>query len=154
VNPPRRTAFVALVAVLGIVLAAAITYGTSQLVRQHIGLASEPITAGRTLQAHVITIHVRVTPHAAPAPHSTSAKAPAPATTSEPAPAPARGSEAAPPATSTSSGSSSGTAAGETSAPAGGSSATGSSGGEKRQSTPAGSEGSGEGADKRPHPDD
>ena len=49
-SPNRRTALVVLVAVLGIVLAAAITYATSQLVRQHIGLASEPITAGRTLR--------------------------------------------------------------------------------------------------------
>jgi hypothetical protein len=45
----RRTALVLLAAVLGIALAAAITWGTSQLVRQRIGLASEPLTAGRQL---------------------------------------------------------------------------------------------------------
>ncbi|MHB8242963.1 MAG: hypothetical protein ACYDHN_13360 [Solirubrobacteraceae bacterium] len=47
----RRTALVALFAVLGIVLAAAVTWGTSQLVRQRIGLASEPLTAGSRLLA-------------------------------------------------------------------------------------------------------
>lgn len=45
----RRTLLVVLAAVLGIVLAAAVTWGTSQLVRQHIGLASEPLTAGHRL---------------------------------------------------------------------------------------------------------
>jgi hypothetical protein len=45
----RRTALISLLAVLGIALAAAITWGTSQLVRQRIGLASEPLTAGRRL---------------------------------------------------------------------------------------------------------
>lgn len=45
----RRTVLVVTVAVLGIALAAAITWGTSQLVRQRIGLASEPLTAGRGL---------------------------------------------------------------------------------------------------------
>lgn len=45
----RRTVLVVLAAVLGIAFAAAITWGTSQLARQHIGLASEPLTAGRRL---------------------------------------------------------------------------------------------------------
>jgi hypothetical protein len=45
----RRALVVVVVAVLGIALAAAITWGTSQLVRQRIGLASEPLTAGRRL---------------------------------------------------------------------------------------------------------
>jgi hypothetical protein len=45
----RRTVLVVVVAVVGIALAAAITWGTSQLVRQHIGLASEPLTAGQRL---------------------------------------------------------------------------------------------------------
>jgi hypothetical protein len=49
VNARRRTALVVLAALLGIALAAAITWGTSQLVRQRIGLASEPLTAGRRL---------------------------------------------------------------------------------------------------------
>jgi hypothetical protein len=48
-SAPRRTVLVAVVAVLGIAIAAAITWGTSQLVRQRIGLASEPLTAGRRL---------------------------------------------------------------------------------------------------------
>jgi hypothetical protein len=48
-SAPRRTALVAVLAVLGIAIAAAITWGTSQLVRQRIGLASEPLTAGRWL---------------------------------------------------------------------------------------------------------
>jgi hypothetical protein len=39
-------ALVVLAALLGIALAAAITWGTSQLVRQRIGLASEPLTTG------------------------------------------------------------------------------------------------------------
>ncbi len=45
----RRTVLVVVLAVLGIAVAAAITWGTSQLVRQRIGLASEPLTAGRRL---------------------------------------------------------------------------------------------------------
>jgi hypothetical protein len=49
----RRTALIILVSVFGIALAAAITWGTSQLVRQHIGLASEPLTVGRRLLAPV-----------------------------------------------------------------------------------------------------
>jgi len=49
VSPARRMVLVALLAVLGIALAAAITWGTSQLVRQRIGLASEPLTAGEHL---------------------------------------------------------------------------------------------------------
>ena len=45
----RSSLLVALAALAGIALAAAITLGTSQLVRQHIGLASEPLSAGRRL---------------------------------------------------------------------------------------------------------
>jgi len=52
-SAPRRTVVVAVAAVLGIALAAAITWSTSQLVRQRIGLASEPLTAGRRLLAPV-----------------------------------------------------------------------------------------------------
>jgi hypothetical protein len=50
-SPLRRSLLVALAATLGIALAAAITWGTSQLVSQRIGLASEPLTAGRRLLA-------------------------------------------------------------------------------------------------------
>lgn len=49
----RRTVLVLLAAALGIALAAAITWGTSQLVRQRIGLASEPLTAGRQLLPNI-----------------------------------------------------------------------------------------------------
>jgi len=68
--------------VLGVVVAAAITYGTSQLVRQHIGLASEPLTAGRTLLPASAN---------APAKHRAPASTPrrAPSTTAPPASAPA-----------------------------------------------------------------
>jgi hypothetical protein len=59
-SPTRRTALVAVVAVLGIALAAAITWGTSQLVRQRIGLASEPLTAGRRLLPPVANAPARV----------------------------------------------------------------------------------------------
>ena len=45
----RKTAVVIVMALLGIVVAAGVTWGTSQLVRQRIGLASEPLTAGQRL---------------------------------------------------------------------------------------------------------
>jgi hypothetical protein len=45
----RKTAVVIVIALLGIVVAAGVTWGTSQLVRQRIGLASEPLTAGQRL---------------------------------------------------------------------------------------------------------
>jgi hypothetical protein len=48
-NRYRNTVLLAVAALAGIVVAAAITWGTSQLVRQHIGLASEPLTAGSSL---------------------------------------------------------------------------------------------------------
>ncbi|HYM46275.1 MAG TPA: hypothetical protein VES65_08990 [Solirubrobacteraceae bacterium] len=45
----RRTAVWALAALLGIVLTAGITWATSQLTSQRIGLSSEPLAAGRAL---------------------------------------------------------------------------------------------------------
>ncbi len=45
----RKSLLIVLGAFAGIALAAAITLGTSQLVRQHIGLASEPLSAGSRL---------------------------------------------------------------------------------------------------------
>jgi hypothetical protein len=48
-SPLRRTVLVALLAVFGIALAAVITWATSQLVSQRIGLASQPLSAGRHL---------------------------------------------------------------------------------------------------------
>ncbi len=44
-----RTAIWVLAAILGIVLAAGLSWATSQLTSQHIGLASEPLTAGQRL---------------------------------------------------------------------------------------------------------
>jgi hypothetical protein len=90
----RRTAPLLLVALLGIVFAAAITLGTSQLVRQHIGLSSEPLTAGRRLLPPVTARPVQ---RATPSPSSTAT----PTTPSKPvAPAPEGGpSPQAPPAT-------------------------------------------------------
>ncbi|HYM55913.1 MAG TPA: hypothetical protein VES97_11160 [Solirubrobacteraceae bacterium] len=100
----RRTLLVALLAVLGIALAAAITWGTSQLVRQHIGLASEPLTAGQRLLPPAVGRQApRTVSTARPAPASTGAGGtlPAPAspttTTSPPAPRETT-SSAAPPA--------------------------------------------------------
>ncbi len=45
----RRGVVIAMIAILGISIAAFVTWGTSQLVSQRIGLASEPLTAGRRL---------------------------------------------------------------------------------------------------------
>ncbi len=45
----RRAAIWALGALLGIVVTAAITWGASRLTSQHIGLSSEPLSAGRSL---------------------------------------------------------------------------------------------------------
>lgn len=45
----RKTAIWALAALLGIVVTAAITWATSQLTSQRIGLASEPLSAGSGL---------------------------------------------------------------------------------------------------------
>ncbi len=108
-SPKSKTAVIVVVALLGIVLAAAVTWGTSQLVRQRIGLASEPLTAGQRLlppslthttrapsprgKARVkatttvtTTVPVPVTP--APAPTTvTPAPAPEPAPTTTSAPA-------------------------------------------------------------------
>ena len=58
----RRMVLTAIAAILGIAVAAAITWGTSQLVRQHIGLASEPPSAGlRLLPAPTPTTSTRST---------------------------------------------------------------------------------------------
>ena len=58
----RRTTIVVLLAVLGIALAAAVTWATSRLVSQHIGLTSEPLTAGRRLLPRTTTSPPRTTP--------------------------------------------------------------------------------------------
>ncbi len=66
----RRSLVVALVAVLGIAVAAAITWGTSQLVRQRIGLASEPLTAGRRLLPSTTSTRSQTARRTTPAPTS------------------------------------------------------------------------------------
>lgn len=113
----RRALTLALVAVLGIALAAAITWGTSQLVRQRIGLASQPLTAGSRLLPPVAR---RATTSRTPAPAAPgfprsqpTQEAPPPAasapnTPSVPAEAPAASGEIERPARSTG-----GTGAGE-----------------------------------------
>ena len=86
----------------GIVLAAGISWATSQLTGQHIGLASEPITSGRRLAppasatpSRQATKRARTAPHAAlpPPPRS-------PPASETPAPAPSQPLESAPPASS------------------------------------------------------
>jgi hypothetical protein len=100
-NRVRRTLLVVLVAVLGIALAAAITWGTSQLVRQRIGLASEPLTAGSRLLPPTETGTKKTTTstpqpasttstqsrtQAVPVPSPTEAQHPAPSQTTSSAP--------------------------------------------------------------------
>jgi cytoskeletal protein RodZ len=92
-SAPRRTALVLLTAVLGIALAAAITWGTSQLVRQRIGLASEPLTAGQRLLPPLAggSVRVKTSPARAPSTTSTtsrteSSRAPSSTTSSQPTP--------------------------------------------------------------------
>jgi hypothetical protein len=103
----RRTALAVLIAILGIALAAAITWGTSQLVSQRIGLASEPLTAGSSLLPRAAPVTVKPPP-ARPAPTVTVTSpapvVPAPATTGQ-APAPAPETPAASEGTSTAGGS-------------------------------------------------
>jgi hypothetical protein len=87
VSANRKTAVVIVMALLGIVVAAGVTWGTSQLVRQRIGLASEPLTAGQRLLppslAH--TVPVRPKKAAAKPTKTVTTTVPAPAT---PAPTP------------------------------------------------------------------
>jgi hypothetical protein len=64
---------VAFVAVLGIAVAAAITWRTSQLVRQRIGLASEPLTAGQRLLPPVTSTPTQATRTSTHPPSSTTA---------------------------------------------------------------------------------
>jgi hypothetical protein len=86
----RRTLLIALVAVLGIVIAAAITWGTSQLVRQRIGLASEPLTAGTRLLPSAAGTRTAQPPSAATGTSTGSRSTGAPqATAPAPSPAPA-----------------------------------------------------------------
>ena len=49
VGMSRQAALWALAALLGIALTAGITWATSQLTSQHIGLSSEPVSAGSRL---------------------------------------------------------------------------------------------------------
>jgi len=72
---PRRTVLAVLLAILGIALAAAVTWGTSQIVSQRIGLASEPLTAGSTLLPRSAPVTT------APAPVAPAPRRPAPTVT-------------------------------------------------------------------------
>lgn len=88
----RRTALLVVLALLGIVLAAAITWGTSQLVRQHIGLSSEPLTAGRSLLPPPRT-RSRTTSTRTTTPSTGTSTTPAPTTPSATAPTQTQPSE-------------------------------------------------------------
>jgi hypothetical protein len=85
VNRAQKTAVVMLLALLGIVLAAAITWGTSQLGRQRIGLASEPLTAGQRLLPTSLTHTTKTT--RTPAPKRKAPREVTTITTTSPAPA-------------------------------------------------------------------
>jgi hypothetical protein len=97
-SPLRRALAVALAALIGIVLAAAITWGTSQLVRQRIGLSSQPLTAGRRLLPSALGTQppsrtTETPPRAASPTAPRTQPVPAPSTTTRPPIAP---SQAAP----------------------------------------------------------
>lgn len=85
----RQTAIWALAALLGIALTAAITWGTSQLTSQRIGISSEPLSAASSLAPRQVERHsVR---RAAKARHTgaQTQTTPAPSTPVTPTPAPA-----------------------------------------------------------------
>jgi hypothetical protein len=94
----RRTVLVVVVAVLGIALAAAITWGTSQLVRQRIGLAAEPLTAGRRLLPAGAGTPARAGPPSTPPASTTSTSM---LTQSSPAQSRTTSTSPAPPTTTT-----------------------------------------------------
>jgi len=98
----RRTALIALLAALGIALAAAVTWGTSQLVSQRIGLSSEPLTAGSRLLPPAASVVPRPAtraptrpPARAPGAGTSAAPAPGQAPTPAPTPPPTRSAESA-----------------------------------------------------------
>jgi cytoskeletal protein RodZ len=102
----RQAALWALAALLGIALTAAIAWTTSQLTSQHIGLSSEPISAGTRLAPRVAgksrrtqtvkkltrstTVHTTSTstPIIRTAPAQTTPSAPPPTTQTQAAPEP------------------------------------------------------------------
>jgi hypothetical protein len=110
-SPLRRTVLVAVLAVFGIALAAVITWATSQLVSQRIGLASQPLSAGRhllppgarssapTLTSQGATTTTAPNPHGGQSSPTQSSTTPAPSSTttrSAPAqPSPTGGGEEA-----------------------------------------------------------
>jgi len=94
---PSRVTFVVLLALLGVVLVAGITYAGSRLVSEPIGLAAEPRNLSSSLTAPAITRTVRpvrtvtakprpaaVATTTAPAPVITPAASPAPVATTPP----------------------------------------------------------------------
>lgn len=98
-----RRAFVVFLALLGIVFAVGVTWATSQIVSQRIGLSSEPGSAGLRLLAAPRRprrpTRTSTSPHRAPAPTTTAPSAPsvpAPSPNAEPElPQPSGGSEGA-----------------------------------------------------------
>ncbi len=88
----RQGALWILAGLAGITLAAGITWATSQLTSQHIGLSSEPVSAARGLAplrtetSPATTTHSGTTRKRSPAPAKTTAQpaAPAPAVTGSP----------------------------------------------------------------------
>lgn len=93
----RRTLVMLALALAGIAFTAAVTWGTSQLVRQRIGLASEPLNAGRRLlapsaatRAPAVRQQTRTVTRTVSTPRPTPAPTPAPSiapTQTTPAPA-------------------------------------------------------------------
>lgn len=84
----RKTAVVIVIALLGIVVAAGVTWGTSQLVRQRIGLASEPLTAGQRLLPPTLTHTMQVRPKKVAAEPTKTVTTTVPAPVTPPAPTP------------------------------------------------------------------
>lgn len=93
----RQAAMWTLAALLGIVLTAGITWATSQLTSQHIGISSEPISAAGRLAPRAIEVHTqarrgKVVKRAGKVTvHTTTSTSPvAPVTTTPTTPVPAR----------------------------------------------------------------
>ncbi len=96
-SPRRRAFLLSVLAALAIVFAAAVTWATSQLVSQRIGLSSEPPTAGLRLLPPAETTPRRAAPRTSTtgAPRTSgSARTPAPSSVPQTSTAPSRGEPA------------------------------------------------------------